>query len=444
MVCQPESIVVIGGGLAGLAAGTRILDGGFEGDLHLLERSPSLGGRTGSLEYGDRILDLGQHMHVSGFDYYQKFLERIGLKDRFWTQSRLDVEFRDGDGRTGRVKSSRFPPPFHLASAFVDFPFISLKDKLSLAGPLLPALLFDYRENSKSISFGDWLRNRGASEASINKLWNHIIVPTLNSGVDEVSVEMGMMILKRVLLDKQGGRLGRLHDPMVSIGEEAAGFIKENGGRVSTSSPVGEIILKEKGKHLVQLRDGRTVETEIVISAVPGHRLETMLSDSALDRFEHPFWRLEWNSIINVHLMFAESVMEEKFFGYLEGTAGWVFNVEHEGERSGRHICLTISDPGELEELDPDDLVEKVKRELTSPLPDIKRTKMEDSIAIYQPRATFKVTPASNSLRPPQNPAQERFFLAGDWTDTGWPSTMESAVRSGYYAADAVLDNLES
>ncbi len=442
MVRQPESIVIIGGGLAGLAAGTRILAGGYDGKLILLEKSPTLGGRTGSIDYRGKKLDLGQHMHVSGFDFYRKFITQIGLDDKLRTQSRLDVEFRDNDGLTGRVESNGLPPPFHLLSALYRFPFITLPDKLRLAGPMIPALLFDYEDNSRDLSFGEWLRKKGASERSIDKLWNQIIVPTLNAPVDEVSLRMGMMILKRVLLDRQGGRLGRLDAPMGTIGEAAASFIADRGGEVRTASPVEEIRLEAEGEHLVRLADGSTVKAGAVLSAVPGHGLKNLLSDSALERFSRPFWRLDWNSIVNIHMMFAESVMEEEFFGYLEGTAGWVFNVSYNGEGAGKHICLTVSDPGELEEMEPEELVERVRRDLASPLPEIASASLKDSVVLYQPRATFKVSPGSASLRPPQNPVHERFFLAGDWTDTGWPSTMEGATRSGYRAAAEVLDSI--
>ncbi len=442
MVREPERVVVIGGGLAGLAAAARILEGGYSGDLLLLEKSPSLGGRTGSVDYKGRTLDLGQHMHVSGFDFYLQFLHKIGLADAIRTQPRLDVQFRDGKGREGRVKSGHLPPPAHLVSALCRFPFISLLDKLSLVGPMLPALAFDYGRDAAEVSFGDWLRRRGASQGSIQHLWNPIVVPTLNAKVDDVSLAMGMMILKRVLLDKEGGRLGRLDGPMAKIAERAGGFIENHGGTVRTSGRVETLELEEKGSHLLRLDQGSTLEADVVLSAVPGHRLEVILPEAARQKFSHHFWNLEWNSIINVHLFFEKGVMEEDFFGYLEGTAGWVFNLSRGRSDSGKHICLTISDPGSLEELEPEELVQLVKEELATPLPEIEETSLVDSVVLYQPRSTIKTSPGSYSLRPPQDPAYTGFFLAGDWTDTGWPSTMEGAVRSGYFAAREVLEYL--
>jgi len=431
-------MIVIGGGLAGLAASTSLLDHGYTGDLVLLEKAPRVGGRTGFIEYGDRTLDLGQHMHVSGFDYYQKFMTRIGLADDLATQESLDVQFRDKSGRVGRVRSNELPPPFHLISATYGFPFISFFDKLSLIGPLFSSLLSNSGVEERSESFGDWLRKRGASEKSIAKLWNQIIIPTLNASVDEVSVKMGLMILKRVLLDKRGGRLGRLDGSLAKIGRSAVEFIESKGGQVRTSHPV-ERVEKDDGEYVVRLSDGEEISSEAVLSAVPAHALKKILSDSLLDNFSHPFWELEWNSIINVHLFFDEKVMEEAFFGFLEGTAGWVFNVSKGSEESGKHVCLTISDPGELEDLEPDELVEKVRADLSSPLPAINEAELLDSVALYQPKATFKAAPESKTLRPPQNPREKGLFLAGDWTDTGWPATMEGAVRSGYYCAREVL-----
>ncbi|MBS3765437.1 hydroxysqualene dehydroxylase HpnE [Candidatus Bipolaricaulota bacterium] len=443
MVRESEKIIVIGGGLAGLSASVKILEGGYSGDLVLLEKSPSVGGRTGSVDYRGRILDLGQHMHVSGFDFYLRFLDLIGLSEDLMTQSRLDVEFRDKSGNVGRVRSNRLPPPFHLLSATYNFPFISSSDKLSLVGPVVAALAFGSEDEENDRSFGDWLREKGASEKSIRRLWNQIIVPTLNAKVGEVSVHMGLMILKRVLLDKQGGRLGRLDGSMSKIGDSAVNFIENHGGEVRGSSPVEAVELKDEGRHLVQLKDDNKIGADLVLSAVPGHRLEEVLTDSALNRFSCPFWDLEWNSIINVHLFFREDVMEQDFFGFLEGTAGWVFNVTDSGANSEGHICLTLSDPGELEKISTRELVSRVRRDLASPLPRVRETELEDSVALYQPRATFIGSPGSSSLRPPQNPPLGGLYLAGDWTDTGWPATMEGAVRSGYYAAEEVLGSFD-
>lgn len=433
-------MIVIGGGLAGLVASTRLLDQGYAGDLVLLEKAPEVGGRTGFVEYGGRTLDLGQHMHVSGFDYYGRFMEKIGLADELATQESLDVEFRDKSGRVGKVRSNELPPPFHLISATYNFPFISLYDKFSLVGPLLSALLYDSEDKKSSESFGDWLRKRGASEKSIEKLWNQIIVPTLNASVDEVSARMGLMILKRVLLDKNGGRLGRLNGSLAKIGRSAVEFIESKGGQIRTSSKVDSMEKDDQGSYVISLSEGEKISTKTVVSAVPGHALQNLLSESQLEEFSHRFWELDWNSIINVHMFFDEKVMEEDFFGFMEGTSGWVFNVSGNDGGGGKHICLTISDPGELEELEPEELVEKVRGDLSLPLPAIKEAELLDSVAIYQPRATFKASPNSKALRPPQNPSYDGLFLAGDWTDTGWPATMEGAVRSGYYCAEEVLN----
>ncbi|MFW6111515.1 MAG: hydroxysqualene dehydroxylase HpnE [Candidatus Bipolaricaulota bacterium] len=440
MVDEPESAVIIGGGLAGLAAGVGILAGGFKGKLTLLEKGPSLGGRTNSLDYMGRTLDLGQHMHVAGFDYYLTFLNEIGLKGKIQTQPKLNVEFRDDSGKAGKVKSSPLPPPFHLAPSFFGFPFISPGQKIKLIRPLLTGLLMDRKKDGANRSFGDWLRSKGASEESIEKLWNSILVPTLNAVADDVSLSMGMMIVERVLLDKEGGRLGRLNCSLSRIGKKAAEYIRDQGGRIKLNSRVQSVKIIEEGRHLVVLADGTTLETEVLLSAVPGHELSKILPEWTRERFSHPFWKLDWNSIINVHLFFEESVMSEEYFGYLNGSAGWVFNINRNGDDPGKHICLTISNPGSLEEMDPKELVDKVREDLSSPLPRIRQTSLEDSLVLYQPRATIKATPKSHDLRPPQNSPFPGFFLAGDWTDTGWPSTMESAVRSGYSAAKLVLE----
>jgi len=422
-----------------LSAATSLQERGYSGELTLLERAPFLGGRTSTVDYRGNRLDLGQHMHVSGFDYYLNFLSRIGLDERIRTQTGLEAEFRDRSGLKGKVEGSSLPPPLHLASSMINFPFISFRDKASLAGPLISALLFEYNDDDNRISFGDWLRRRGATERSIERLWNQIIVPTLNARVDEVSVPMGMMILKRVLLDKGGGKLGRLDCELGEIGLKASEFVESRGGEVRLSSPVISIEPSGDGDCLIELAGGEELTSEVVLSAVPGHHLEKILSEEVLSKFSRPFWNLEWNSILNIHLFFSRSVMDQEFFGFLEGTAGWVFNVDWNGPNSGEHICLTMSDPGEMEDKDSGELIDLVLKDLSRALPAIKRTDLTDSVVLHQPKATFKPGPSSTAKRPSQDPEVPGLILAGDWTDTGWPSTMEGAVRSGYHAAEKVL-----
>lgn len=435
---RDDKIVIIGGGLAGLSAAVKIQKSYPNYDLHLFEKSPTLGGRTNSVHYKGKEIDIGQHLHVYDFHSYRRFIREIGLGEKLYTQPTLNAQFRGNSGLKGTITGSILPPPIHLLPSIIRFPFLTKMEKLSSVLPAAKAALSSNKTDNEEISFGTWLKKQGVRESTRNKLWNSIVVPTLNATVDRVSKDMGLMILRRVLLDKDEGRLGYLKSPLVDIGRYAKDYIEDRGGKVETEQGVADIDRSHRGFSL-KFASGKITRTNSLISAVPAPELEEMLSESIMQEFSCKFFQLSWNSIANVHLFYDLPVMDRDFFGMMEGIRGWVFNVRWDGSDPGTHICVSISDPGKLYDLPGPDLTETVSDQIETVLPRADSNELVDSLVIKRPRATILVDPGSGSLRPPATTPVESFYLAGDWTDTGWPSTMEGAVKSGINAADALI-----
>lgn len=441
MVHYPK-VTVIGGGLAGLSTSVKILHNLKSVDLKLIEKASCLGGRTKSIDHKGTKIDIGQHLHVNGFEQYKEFLELIGLSDKLYTQNRLQVDFRDETGTSNTITSGRLPAPFHLLSSFIHNPFLSSRQKFENLLPGFKAVLQFTPDNSEDMAFGHWLRSNGVSETSIQNFWDSFIVPTLNASSDKVSTDMGMMILKRVLLNKREGKLGYLKAPLSTIGEGARDFIETLGGQVSLKEEVRSLTMSDNSLKLSN-RAGENFRSDVVVAAVPAYQLENIITQPVKNVFSHSFWDLTWNPIVNVHLFYDRPVMQKDFFCVITGKESWVFNVHWDDYNPGTHLCVSISNPGDRVTHSSDKLTKTLTSQLENVLPEIENAQLVDSLVIKQPRATILTHPGSNKLRPPTQTKVQNFFLAGDWTDTGWPSTMESAVRSGFKAADQVIQYLQ-
>jgi len=430
-------LIVVGGGLAGLAAAVA-LSAEDNVELVLVEKGPFLGGRCSSIDYRGRRLDLGQHLHMAGFVNYLKFLDLIGLSENVWTQDRLRVPFLDETGRRRKIESIDLPPPFHLLPALVRFSFLSPLDRVRSAWPAIKVWLGDKEEEG---NFGDWLADNGVREEGIEKLWNPLSIATLNSPVDRAGLRFGAMVTRKLLLDKEEGRLGRLTVPLGRIGERAEELLRQRGVSIKKNSAVAGIVREGERVRGAKLASGREIEADAVLSAVPGHRLSELLPEEMV-RSEDicPFWRLKWNSILNLHLFYEEEVMEEKFFGALGTLSQWVFNVNFDRNGEGAHVCVTVSDPGELAARPSGEVVDLLSKELEVLLPKTGKVALKERCLIKQAKATIEPRPGVNSMRPAQKTPWPGLFLAGDWTATGWPSTMEGAVKSGFLAARAVKE----
>ncbi|MFW6048746.1 MAG: hydroxysqualene dehydroxylase HpnE [Candidatus Bipolaricaulota bacterium] len=432
-------VVIVGGGLAGISAAIKVQEELDGVDLRLVEKGAHLGGRAGSVDYRGHKLDVGQHLHVNAFEYYRCLLEKIGLSGQLFTQPSLSAEFRDLTGRKGHVYTTDLFPPLHLLPSLARFPFISKTQKLRAVIPALRATLGLEGRKGREISFEDWLQGNGVRDSSIDKLWNAFIVPTLNAPCSEVNVDMGMMILKRVLLDKAGGRLGYLEAPLSRIGDAAKKTIESRGGTVTTEKVASSIEGRAEGGFRVGFSDGDQLSADALVLAVPAYVASDLVSTGIRNQLLTPFWDLRWNPIINVHLFYDRPVTDIDFFGLIDGVGGWVFNVSWDGFEPGSHLCVSISDPGDLFNLPPDQLCELVLEQLEMVVPGARSAAPDDRLVIKRPRATILTAPGSGRLRPPASTPVDKLFFAGDWTDTGWPSTMEGAVRSGVNAGAEVI-----
>lgn len=445
---KEPSALVIGGGLAGIAAAARLAESGWR--VTLLEARNSLGGRAFSFvdrETG-RELDNGQHVFVGACRNLVAFFDRLAVSDLWHLQPRLNVDVYDRDGRGGKLYGLGGPAPAHLLAAFVTYRHLSLGDKLRAIRGVIAAMLVDRSAPEiDTTSFYDWLRAHGQSERCINNLWNVIIEGTLNDNIRDVSAAMGLMIIQDGLL--KGRREINLGYPRAPLGQAVGvpceAYLRKLGVRTHLGCPARAIEANADGSvRGITARDDQIFSADAYVSAVPFWILPGLLPDQ-LARKE-PFNSLaglQASPIVNVYLEYDRWVMDGEFCYFLDNPLQWVFNDSRirSGDRQSTGQCLTVSISAAWEHINlpRPELAHIVADEMRAAFPRAREAQLLKSTVVKQRNATFRCTPGAQRFRPGPITESPNLVLAGEWTDTGWPSTMEGAIISGYNAAAAVM-----
>jgi squalene-associated FAD-dependent desaturase len=409
-------VVVVGGGLAGLAAALELARA--DNEVTVLEARPTLGGAVQTLPERDDDPkpppDNGQHIALGCFEEYVRFLEEIGQAGSL-RRSRMSLPVIDETGRVAFIRPT--------AAALLRYSHLPLRDRVDVLRTLLKLRRIDAASCDRQ-SFASLLLRLGASEAAIRRFWDVFIRPALNLGCTEASAALGVMTVQTALLG--GRRASDLFLPTAPLGEmhgEAAGRALESlGVQVRTKTRVIQII-----PGAAVLADGDRVAGDAFVVALPP-------TESALVLGE-PEPGLDKSPIVSVHLWFDRPLLRYPLAALLGSDAHWVFDrgelTGHLPER-GQYLTVVSSGAPELMDLRGRELVDLMRDELTGRLGD---ARLLWSRVSREPAATFAAYPGTAALRPGQRTSRINVARAGAWTDTGWPATMESAVRSGRAAA---------
>ena len=447
---QPNSVIVIGGGLAGIAAAARLAEAGRR--VTLLEARADLGGRVFSFRdpQSGRILDNGQHVIVGACQNLIAFLERINARHLWTLQPRLDVAVYDRAGRLGRLYGVPAPSPWYLLPAFLTYPHLSLLDKAAAVRGLLSAIFTRrHQPDLEDVTLYQWLRSKSQSESAIDNLWNVLIEGTLNDNVRDVSAAMGLMIIQDGLL--AGRNAINLGYPTVPLNDALARparrYLESLGVQIVTGCPVRSIdVCGDQTVQHVTVGDGSIMRADAYVSAVPFWVLPGLLPPSLAGGATcAKLSALQSSPIINVYLHYDAPVMTGDFCYFVNSPLQWVFNSSRifgadapNGEQS---LSVSISAAWDYIDTQRGQFAETIAAEMRRAFPKTRNAALLDAVVVKQRNATFRCIPGANRLRPGPRTESPNLFLAGEWTDTGWPSTMESAVISGYNAAAAVMSS---
>ena len=445
-----KKVVVLGGGLSGLSAALRLKEHGL--DVTLVERRPFLGGRAFSfLDAQEQVeVDNGQHVFLGCCTYYRRYLEDIGATSSTSLQKRLKVEVVL-DGTSGVISSARWLGRLHLLPSLLRYPHLGAKDKLLAMYGLLAVQLTRRSKRASELdqeSAYDWLRRHHQSDRAIRRLWNLIVLPLLNDDVRDASADMALMVFQEGLLKTpDDAAIGLSRVGLTSLNGDPAGRrLEELGARMLLGKTVRSLRVEEGAVRGVALSDGSSLEADAYVSALPfGVLLQSLPAAVSGNGFFSRAAALDSSPIVGIHLWYDRTIMDQDFVAFLDSPVQFVFNKSliQDGEGSdGQYVCISLSGAWRFVEQSKEELTEQFVAEMARLFPRARGAEVQRSLVVKEPRATFRSTPGAGRNRLPQATPIRNLFLAGEWTDTGWPSTMEGAVRSGVFAADRVAEAL--
>ncbi|MFI9616453.1 hydroxysqualene dehydroxylase HpnE [Streptomyces sp. NPDC052023] len=435
--------VVVGGGLAGITAALALADAGVR--VTLLEGRPRLGGLAFSFQRGELTVDNGQHVYLRCCTAYRWFLDRIGGAALAPLQDRLDVPVLDvtkPEGRRlGRLRRDALPVPLHLGRSLATYPHLSLAERAKVGRAALALKGLDLADPALDAQdFGSWLAAHGQSARAVEALWDLVGVATLNAVAGDASLGLAAMVFKTGLLSDPGAAdigwahvpLGELHDRLARRALDSVGVRTRIRSRVTSISHNGN------GRWSVQV-PGEVVEADAVVLAVPQRETYDLLPDGALDD-PAQLLRIGTAPILNVHVVYDRKVVDAPFLTALGTPVQWVFDrTAASGLKSGQYLALSQSAAQDEIDAPVAALRSRYLPELERLLPRSRGAGVRDFFVTRERTATFAPAPGVGRLRPGARTKASGLYLAGAWTATGWPATMESAVRSGIGAADAAL-----
>jgi hydroxysqualene dehydroxylase len=434
-------VVVIGGGLAGLTSALHLADAGWQ--VTLLEAKPRLGGQTYSFSRGGLTIDNGQHVFLRCCTHYRALLERLRVDHLVTMQERLDVPIVDvATGRLHRLRRNTLPVPLHLAGAILRFGALSPLQRLKVVRAVAALRRVKVEDPATDrISFGDWLRAHGQDARTVAAVWDLIGVATLNARADDASLALAATVFQLGLLTRtKDGDIGWSRVPLQQLhGDPAAAELVRLGSTVRCGAKV-ESIATSDGEWMVSLRDDDEVLTaDAVVLAVAPAAAERLLPPGSTRLPAGWAEQLGTAPILNVHFVYDEQVMDAPFVSALGSVVPWVFDCTRRvGLTEGQAVTVPISAAQRLIDLPAAEIRTLVEDALAILLPRTRQAHVLEFFVTREREATFRPLAGSSALRPGPVTRLPGLFLAGAWTDTGWPATMEGAVRSGEAAAAAV------
>jgi len=458
---QSSRIAVVGGGLAGLAAGCALASSGFR--VTLFERRPYLGGRASSYQHPGtgEVVDNCQHVLLGCCTNLIQFYERLGVEGKIRWYDRLT--FLEPGGRASVIAQSKLPAPFHNAPAFLRAACLNLFDKLAIG--LAMAALAPAAPRDDGESFLTWLRRHGQTKQAIERFWQPVLVSALNEDLDRMSVPYAAQVVRESFLKSAAaGRMGVPTVPLTELYSVAGDYITARGGEIRFRSSV-ESFLTEPDSVKLQV-SGEETSFDFAVFAVPFDVLSrTLPRTSDAEPLRQVLARFETSPITGIHLWFDRQITDLDHAVLLDRTIQWMFHKSklltgasaqtggHDFSRAtdaptqewasapepnGSYVELVVSSSKTLVEKSRAEIIELALAELRELFPGARDANLVKSTVIKEVHATYSPRPGVDVYRPRPETAWPRVFLAGDWTATGWPATMEGAVRSGYMAAESV------
>lgn len=444
---QRTDVAIVGGGLAGLAAAAGLAERGVA--VSLFESRPRLGGRASSFvdrETGD-VIDNCQHVSMGCCTNFDHFCRTVGIEDRLATQPEL--YFIGRDNVVNRFAAGRLPAPLHLGGAFQSLSYLT-RNELKQIRRGLRALC---RESATAgCSFAEWLERQNQSPAVVEKFWHVVLVSALSETPDRIDLGYARKVfVDGFLANREGWKVRIPTVPLDELyGRRMTEWFTRHNTPIHLKNGVESIEITDGRAAGVRLRDGRGIKAAHVILAVPFGVLDALLpSEFRSNEYFAATSGLESAPISSVHLWFDRPITDLPHAVLIDRLSQWMFNrtrlqpsSESRREGGGYYYQVVISASRELSGRAREEVIAEVVAEMAEIWPQAGEATLLHSRLVTEHKAVFSPLPGVDDHRPSQQTPIPNLQIAGDWTATGWPATMESAVRSGCLAAENVLRHL--
>jgi squalene-associated FAD-dependent desaturase len=443
---QPRTVTVVGGGLAGISAACALADAGYR--VQLLERRPYLGGRASSYEHPGtgEVIDNCQHVLIGRCTALIDLYRRLDSQDAIRWYDRFTFLTPGSPTQPAEetvIQPSFLPAPLHSSLAFLGAPAFSLPDKLAIARGLssfLRGLPPDTDED-----FLHWLHRHGQTRRAIDRFWKPVLVSALNEDLDRLSVHYAAKVFREsFLLSPQAGRMGIPAIPLSELYGRAMDYLRARGSEVCLRTSVDAIRPSDNGWLVTAA--GRSFPSDAVVLALSFEATATLISslphNAAAEELSAHLAQFEHSPITGIHLWLDREITTLDHAVLLDTTIQWLFNKSrlqpgHRGAEAS-YLELVVSASKSLVSMQRQEIIDLAMRELTLFFPALTTVNLLKAAVVKEVRATYSIRPGLDRIRPSSASPWPEIFLAGDWTATGWPATMEGAARSGYLAAEAL------
>jgi zeta-carotene desaturase len=436
-----QSVAIAGGGLAGLAAGCALSDAGFR--VTVFERRPYVGGRASSYEHPGtgEVVDNCQHVLLGCCTNLIQFYQRLGVEDQIqWFD---EMTFLEPGGRASTLSPSGLFAPFHSMPSFFAASSLSLKDKLAISSALSAMMTMSDPADDPGTNFLAWLHRHHQTPQAIERFWKVVLVSALNEDLDRTSVRYAVQVFRESFMKSAAaGKMGVPRIPLSDLYSSAIGYIRARGGEVLLRSSIAAIHPEADRVKISTAEQER--DFDYAVLAVPFQSAAAILpQDGNAGELRQKLALFEASPITGIHLWFDREITPLPHAVLLDRTIQWMFQknkFHHNGQReaAGSYLELVVSASKTLVDKSRQQVLDLALQELAEFFPVVKEAKLVKATVIKEIFATYSVVPGLDRYRPAARTEWPRLFLAGDWTATGWPATMEGAVRSGYLAAEAI------
>jgi squalene-associated FAD-dependent desaturase len=449
---QP-TVAIAGGGLAGLAAACALSDSGLR--VTLFERRPFLGGRASSYEHPGtgEVIDNCQHVLFRVCTNLVEFYQRIGVGEKIrWYD---ELTFIEPGGRQSVLRASPLPAPLHTAPSFLRFPFLGGSDKFAISRAISALTLSTPPDDGHS--FLEWCHRQGQTENAIRRFWMPILVSALSEDLDLISISYAAQVVRESMKSPEARHMGVPSIPLTDLYNAAGDYIRARGGTIHFRTSLAYLTPSESRVTIRTINRASEAPGTVpdifdyFVSALPFGDLDRILLDTEGSApLREQIAHFESSPITGIHLWFDRQISDLDHAVLLDRTIQWMFHKSRllatrtgmpadSTTAQGSYLELVVSSSKALIDKSRSEIIDLALKEVREFFPAARAANLVKSTVIKEVNATFSPRPGIDAFRPSQITAWPRVFLAGDWTSTGWPATMEGAVRSGYLAAEALL-----